>query len=96
MNMEPEETSMNEGKSTSAPGCFTSFITWLSKYALIAILTLIVLGILFSLARAAIYKIRSWERGLHVRGGKFIGIDEPGWHIQIPFVDTVIGVVVSE
>jgi len=60
------------------------------------ILGFIILGILFSIARAAVYKIRPWERGLHVRGGKFIGVDEPGWHIQIPFVDTVIGVVVSE
>jgi regulator of protease activity HflC (stomatin/prohibitin superfamily) len=51
---------------------------------------------LFSLARAAVYKIRPYERGLHLRGGKFIGIDEPGWHIQIPFVDTVIGVIVIE
>jgi regulator of protease activity HflC (stomatin/prohibitin superfamily) len=29
-------------------------------------------------------------------GGKFIGIDDPGWHVQIPFVDTVIGVIVIE
>ena len=29
-------------------------------------------------------------------GGNFIDIDEPGWHIQIPFVDTVIGVIVIE
>jgi regulator of protease activity HflC (stomatin/prohibitin superfamily) len=53
-------------------------------------------GTLFSLARAAVYKIRPYERGLHLRGGKFIGIDDPGWHIQIPFVDTVIGVTVIE
>jgi regulator of protease activity HflC (stomatin/prohibitin superfamily) len=57
---------------------------------------LIVGGTLFSLARAAVYKIRPYERGLHLRGGRFIGIDEPGWHIQIPFVDTVIGVIVIE
>ncbi len=25
-----------------------------------------------------------------------MGIDEPGWHIQIPFVDTVIGLIVIE
>jgi regulator of protease activity HflC (stomatin/prohibitin superfamily) len=31
-----------------------------------------------------------------LRGGRFLGIDEPGWHIQIPFVDTVIGVIVIE
>jgi regulator of protease activity HflC (stomatin/prohibitin superfamily) len=33
---------------------------------------------------------------LHLRGGAFIGIDQPGWHVQIPFVDTVIGVTVIE
>jgi regulator of protease activity HflC (stomatin/prohibitin superfamily) len=94
--MEQEDSIMKDSKLSSPGGCLTSVITWVSRYALTAILTLIVLGILFSLARAAIYKIRPWERGLHVRGGKFIGVDEPGWHIQIPFADTVIPVVVSE
>lgn len=51
---------------------------------------------LFSLARAAVYKIRPYERGLHLRGGAFVGIDQPGWHFQIPFVDTVIGLNVVE
>jgi regulator of protease activity HflC (stomatin/prohibitin superfamily) len=31
-----------------------------------------------------------------LRGGSFVGLDEPGWHFKIPFVDTVIGVVVTE
>lgn len=53
-------------------------------------------GILFAFARAAVYKIRPYERDLHLRGGKFIAVDQPGWHIQIPFVDTVIGVMVIE
>jgi membrane protease subunit HflK len=44
--------------------------------------------VLLSVARDAIYKIRPYERGLHLRGGRFIGIDEPGWHIRIPMVDT--------
>jgi regulator of protease activity HflC (stomatin/prohibitin superfamily) len=57
---------------------------------------LIIAGSLFALARAAIYKIRPNERGLHLRGGSFVGIDQPGWHIQIPFVDTVIGLNVVE
>jgi regulator of protease activity HflC (stomatin/prohibitin superfamily) len=57
---------------------------------------LIIFGILFSLGRAAVYKIRPYERGLHLRGGSFIGIDQPGWHFQIPFVDTVIGLNVVE
>lgn len=77
-------------------GCFSMVIDRVRKYAGFALLILIALFILFQVTRAAVYKIRPWERGLHVRGGKFIKVDEPGWHIQIPFVDTVIGVVVSE
>jgi regulator of protease activity HflC (stomatin/prohibitin superfamily) len=68
----------------------------LYKNALLILILLLIGGALFSLARAAVYKIRPYERGLHLRGGKFIGIDQPGWHFQIPFVDTVIGVVVIE
>jgi regulator of protease activity HflC (stomatin/prohibitin superfamily) len=68
----------------------------LYKNALLILIILIVGGMLFSLARAAIYKIRPYERGLHLRGGRFVGLDQPGWHIQIPFVDTVIGVIVIE
>jgi regulator of protease activity HflC (stomatin/prohibitin superfamily) len=75
-----------------AQGCLKK----LYKNALLIVIVLIVGGTLFSLARAAVYKIRPYEKGLHLRGGKFIGIDEPGWHIQIPFVDTVIGVLVIE
>jgi regulator of protease activity HflC (stomatin/prohibitin superfamily) len=79
-------------KNRDAQGC----LGILYRNALVIIIVLLVGGTLFSLARAAIYKIRPYERGLHLRGGKFIGIDEPGWHIQIPFVDTVIGVIVIE
>ena len=79
-------------KNRVAQGCLDR----LYKNALLIIIVLIVGGVLFSLSRAAIYKIRPYERGLHLRGGKFLGIDEPGWHIQIPFVDTVIGVIVIE
>ncbi len=68
----------------------------LSKYAVLILVLLVVGGALFSLARDAVYKIRPYERGLHLRGGAFIGIDEPGWHIRIPFVDTVIGLNVVE
>jgi len=66
------------------------------KNAVLILIILLVGGALFSLARAAIYKIRPYERGLHLRGGSFVGIDQPGWHIQIPFVDTVIGLNVVE
>jgi membrane protease subunit HflK len=79
-------------KGRVARGCLDK----LYKNALLILILLIVGGTLFSLARAAVYKIRPYERGLHLRGGKFIDVDEPGWHVQIPFVDTVIGVMVIE
>ena len=71
-------------------------LEWLYKNALLIIILLLVGGTLFSLTRAAIYKVRPYERGLHLRGGRFVGIDQPGWHMQIPFVDTVIQVIVIE
>jgi regulator of protease activity HflC (stomatin/prohibitin superfamily) len=75
-----------------ASGCLST----LSKYATMILVLLIIGGGLFYLARVAIYKIRPYERGLHLRGGKFIGVDEPGWHIRIPFVDTIVGVMIVE
>ena len=57
---------------------------------------LVLLGLLFVVGRSAIYKVHEYERGLHLRGGRFIAVDEPGWHIQLPLVDTVIIVTVSE
>ncbi|MGD8403989.1 MAG: SPFH domain-containing protein [Anaerolineales bacterium] len=95
MSQDTQLDATNGGKDNRfqfARGC----LGWLYKNALVIIIILIVGGTLFSLARAAVYKIRPYERGLHLRGGRFIGIDEPGWHIQIPFVDTVIGVIVIE
>lgn len=68
----------------------------LYKNASMILLVLVTSVVLFSLARAAVYKIRPYERGLHLRGGSFVGIDQPGWHLQIPFVDTVIGINVVE
>lgn len=79
-------------KDRVARGCLDK----LYKNAMLILILLLVGGILFSLARAAVYKIRPYERGLHLRGGAFVGIDRPGWHIQIPFVDTVIAVMVIE
>jgi len=75
-----------------AMGCLTK----LYKNALVILLVFIAVVILFSLARASIYKIRPYERGLHLRGGSFVAVDQPGWHVQIPFVDTVIGLNVVE
>ena len=79
-------------KTSFAQGCLEK----LYKNALLILVVLFVGLVVFSLARSAIYKIRPYERGLHLRGGRFVAIDEPGWHVQIPFVDTVIGVTVIE
>jgi membrane protease subunit HflK len=68
----------------------------LYKNAALILVLLISSIILFSLARATVYKIRPYERGLHLRGGRFIGIDQPGWNFQVPFVDTVIKVMIIE
>lgn len=66
-------------KDGLARGCLEK----LYKNALVIILALFVGLVVFSLARASVYKIRPYEKGLHLRGGKFIDIDEPGWHMQI-------------
>ena len=79
-------------KNRVARGCLDR----LYRNATLILILLILGGTLFSLTRAAVYKIRPYERGLHLRGGRFINIDEPGWHVQIPFVDTVIVVTVIE
>jgi len=93
-----QNTSLDAGptgpavKNQFARGCLGR----LYKNALLILVLLIIVGVLFSLARASIYKIRPYERGLHLRGGRFMGIDQPGWHVQIPFVDTVIGLNIVE
>jgi len=79
-------------KKSLGRGCLDGVI----RYGWWVVLVLIVAGALFSVARASIYKIRPYERGLHLRGGRFLGIDQPGWHAQVPFVDTVIGLNVVE
>lgn len=68
----------------------------LQRVAVVIVAAIVVGSVLLSVARAAIYKIRPYERGLHLRGGKFIAIDEPGWHIRIPMVDTTIGIEINE
>ena len=92
-NTRSDDTSLETAvKNRFARGCLDK----LYKNALLILILLIVGGTLFSLARSAIYKIHQYERGLHLRGGRFVDIDQPGWHIQIPFVDTVIKVIVIE
>jgi membrane protease subunit HflK len=92
-NIQAETLSPTEkAKINGARGCLQPIL----KNATMILTVLITVIVLFSLARAAVYKIRPYERGLHLRGGRFVNIDEPGWHFQIPFVDTVIAIYVIE
>lgn len=68
----------------------------LFKLAVIFLAAFILAVTLLVVGRLAIYKIHPYERGLHLRGGMYLGTDEPGWHTQIPFWDTVIVVKVNE
>ena len=68
----------------------------LYRTAVVVLTTFLVLGAVIFVGRAAVYKIHEYERGLHLRGGRFLAVQEPGWHIQIPLVDTVIIVRVNE
>jgi len=88
--MTPEAPKHAKPRNTSA------VIDRLFKGATVILTGFVLLGLLFVVGRSAIYKIHEYERGLHLRGGRFVSIDEPGWHIQLPLVDTVIIVTVSE
>ena len=91
VNFQPEKK-----RNPLRPSKDDSLLTYLAKLAIISVLSLIVFLLVLSVARQAIYKIRPYERGLHLRGGRFIGVDMPGWHIRIPFVDTTIGITIGE
>ena len=68
----------------------------LYKTSMVVLTAFVILGIVIFVGRAAVYKIHAYERGLHLRGGRFVRVENPGWHIQIPLVDTVLIVEVSE
>lgn len=68
----------------------------LYKLAVVLLAAVIIGGLLLFVGRSAVYKIHEYERGLHLRGGRFLAVQEPGWHLQIPLVDTVIIVKVNE
>ena len=68
----------------------------LYRLSVVALAALMVSTVLLLISQSAVYKIHEYERGLHLRGGRFLAVDEPGWHVQIPYVDTVIIVKVNE
>ncbi len=73
-----------------------STLETLYKASVVVIATLILLTVFLVVGRAVIYKVHPYERGIHLRGGQFIGVDQPGWHAKIPLWDTVILVRVNE
>ena len=66
------------------------------KLSIVFLAALAVIMVALYVGRASVYKIHEFERGLHLRGGRFLGVQMPGWHAQIPLVDTVIIVKVNE
>jgi regulator of protease activity HflC (stomatin/prohibitin superfamily) len=93
---------MSESISTSAmvntapaPGVGPG-LERLYKLAVVLLAAVIVGALILFIGRSAVYKIHEYERGLHLRGGRFQAVQEPGWHLQIPLVDTVIIVKVNE
>ena len=73
-----------------------SIVSTLYRISVVTIASFMVLVVLIVLVRTVIYKVHPYERGLHMRGGRYLTVDEPGWHFQIPLWDTVIVVKVNE
>ena len=84
-----------ESAGTKSKGC-SMRIESLFRIAVVVLAVFIVLVVVLGVGRLVIYKIHPYEKGLHLRGGSFLGVDEPGWHAQIPFWDTVVIVKVNE
>ena len=85
-----------EHESIGQPKATPDILERLFKLSTVLLTGVILLVVIFVIGRSAVYKIHAYERGLHLRGGKFISLDNPGWHIQIPLVDTVLIVKVNE
>jgi membrane protease subunit HflC len=87
---------MTTASPTPSARPLLSRIDSLYRLAVIVLAAITVLAVLLVVAQSAIYKVHEYERGLHLRGGQFVAVEEPGWHAQIPLVDTVILVKVNE
>jgi regulator of protease activity HflC (stomatin/prohibitin superfamily) len=92
----PAENNTAQPQKATAGNTLPGMVERLFKIATILVSFVIVLAVLIVIGRSAVYKIHAYERGLHLRGGRFVNLDEPGWHIQIPLVDTVLIVKVNE
>ena len=83
-------------EQTVSPSRSDRTLNRLYKTSMVILTVFVILGIVIFVGRAAVYKIHAYERGLHLRGGRFVRVENPGWHIQIPLVDTVLIVEVNE
>lgn len=86
----------NQPISQPAPIPARTSLDRLYRIAVIVLAAITLGAILLLISQSMLYKIQPYERGLHLRGGQFLAVDDPGWHWQIPFVDTVILVKVNE
>ena len=93
--MSEQKTQVGAKPSTTTDR-FSRRLRNLYRLSIVIIAAFVVLSTILFVGRAAVYKIHAYERGLHLRGGRFVSVDEPGWHVQIPLVDTVIIVKVNE
>jgi regulator of protease activity HflC (stomatin/prohibitin superfamily) len=91
-----EQSVQTNTEPATATDQLGNWLRRLYRLSVVIIAAFIVLSTVLFVGRAAVYKIHAYERGLHLRGGKFVRVEEPGWHAQIPLVDTVIIVEVSE
>jgi len=89
-----EETVVTPAPETRQP--VGSDLERLYRLSIVVLAALAVFLVALYVGRAAVYKIHEFERGLHLRGGRFLGVQTPGWHVQVPLVDTVIIVKVIE
>ncbi len=88
-----------ETAAAVAPETRTTYgpnLDYVYKLSIVVLAALAVILVALYVGRAAVYKIHEFERGLHLRGGRFLDVQTPGWHAQIPLVDTVIIVKVNE
>ena len=82
-------------EQTVSPSRSDRTLNRLYKTSMVILTVFVILGVAIFVGRAAVYKIHAYERGLHLRGGRFVRVENPGWHIQIPLVDTVLIVEVN-
>jgi hypothetical protein len=75
-----EQSVQANAKPATTTDQFGGWLRRLYRLSVVIIAAFIILSTILFVGRAAVYKIHAYERGLHLRGGKFISVEEPGWH----------------